>query len=474
MQTIKTAVVVVLLLFVLYGGYVALNGTDTKLSDELESLVKIDEPDISGPTTPTLIAPGNGGNNGFSSFNNSPPPSFEANKGPATSPFAFPAPSGAAAPAPSSTMLPPPSNSASLQPSPLLAPAPNANGAGFPPPPSVTTSSSTQGSLPSFPTNALGSSVGSNVELASTNSSEDSKFVSTNAPNFGLAVPHSNLPSDLGASGFPDSSHVPSLELSNHGGNPGFDDPSLNETDVEPRRPASASSRSYENAKDLAMDKIKQGDLKEALSTLSVFYNAPELTSDQRQDLLDLLDALAREVVFSRRHLLDMPYIVAPGETLEQIAKRYQIPTELLAKINAFEVTSQLPSGARLKVVPGPFRAEVDLTRSELTLFVEDLYAARFPVSLGTEPAPKPGVFQVLDKQRNRNYYGNGGVNIPATDPRNPFGGWWIDLGQDFSIHGTAEAAVGTNRLGCISLSPLDANDVFGMLIRGSQVTVRR
>ena len=52
------------------------------------------------------------------------------------------------------------------------------------------------------------------------------------------------------------------------------------------------------------MEQIDRGQLKEGLATLSVFYNAPELTTEQRHDLLDLLDALAREVVFSRRHFL--------------------------------------------------------------------------------------------------------------------------------------------------------------------------
>jgi LysM repeat protein len=234
---------------------------------------------------------------------------------------------------------------------------------------------------------------------------------------------------------------------------------------------SNSASKSFENAKDLAMEQIDRGQLKEGLATLSVFYNAPELTSEQRQDLLDLLDALAREVVFSRRHFLAMVYVVAPGETLAEIAKRNDVPVDILARINAIDTKTQLPSGSKLKVVPGPFRAEIDLTRSELTVFLGDLYAGRYPVSFGNDPSPKPGTFQVVDKQQNKNYYGNG-VQIPATDPRNPYGGWWIDLGSDYCIHGSADGP-SEGKLGCISLSPLDASDVFGMLGRGSPVTIR-
>ena len=42
MQTIKTAVVVVLLLFVLYGGYIALNHKETRFPENIENLVDPD------------------------------------------------------------------------------------------------------------------------------------------------------------------------------------------------------------------------------------------------------------------------------------------------------------------------------------------------------------------------------------------------------------------------------------------------
>ncbi|MFY8201739.1 MAG: LysM peptidoglycan-binding domain-containing protein, partial [Pirellula staleyi] len=92
------------------------------------------------------------------------------------------------------------------------------------------------------------------------------------------------------------------------------------------------------------MEQIERGQLKEGLATLSVFYNAPELTTEQRHDLLDLLDALASEVVFSRRHFLAMVYVVAPGETLAEIAKRNDVPADILARINAIDTKTQLPS----------------------------------------------------------------------------------------------------------------------------------
>ena len=82
MQTLKTAVVVVLLLFVLYGGYVALNGTDTPMSEELQNLVSVGETsaDVSMPPpfqpTPPTLAESASVEDPFKKFASLPAPSF--------------------------------------------------------------------------------------------------------------------------------------------------------------------------------------------------------------------------------------------------------------------------------------------------------------------------------------------------------------------------------------------------------------
>ncbi len=104
-----------------------------------------------------------------------------------------------------------------------------------------------------------------------------------------------------------------------------------------------------------------------------------------------MLDPLAGEVIYSRRHLLDIAYVTNQGEVLEDIAKQYEVPSDILAKINAVDPVAPLPAGTRLKVVPGPFRAEIDLARSEMTLFVGELYAGRFAIEFGSQPTPTEG-----------------------------------------------------------------------------------
>ena len=461
MQTIKTAIVVVLLLFVLYGGYVAMNGTDSQLKPALMDLISLDQtmPDVSGPSP---IAASNSGtaSSSFDIFNSSPSKGFSSNTN--ASPFTNPTNPEQAVPPISFSS---PTNS-TLQPAPLLPPLtanPTPGNIDFPALPPLA-NAQTSNSNSSFPV--------ASSDKFSPSLREASVPIPTNTPGFGLNVLDSKLIPEFSTSlpvPAPTTKPLPALDLPSEmtvippGGSADLSSSSIK----------SSASKSYENAKDLAMEQIDRGNLKDALATLSMFYNASEITTEQRQDLLDLLDALSREVVFSRRHFLDMAYVVAPGETLEQVAKRYKLPSEILARINAIDTTSQLRSGEKLKVIPGPFRAEVDLAKNELTIFLGDLYAGRYPVAFGDEPSPQAGVFQVIDKQKNRNYYGNG-VQIQATDPRNPFGGYWIDLGQELCIHGSSNSGPTDSKLGCISLSPMDANDVFGMLSRGSQVTIRR
>jgi hypothetical protein len=217
---------------------------------------------------------------------------------------------------------------------------------------------------------------------------------------------------------------------------------------------------------------VAANKFKEALATLSPYYTSPEVTDDQRPALLPWLDALAAKVIYSKEHLLDMPYETRGKETLYDIAARFHVPPQLLHNINRDVVSDPdlVVPGTQLKVVPGPLRAEIDLAHGELILFLNNLYAGRFPISLGNEPA-QPGVYKVIDKRRDRTYYGADGRTISADDPANPYGGVWIDLGHDVTIHGSP--TVGPQGLGCISLSPQDAQDVYGILSLQSEVIVR-
>ncbi|MFG0263161.1 MAG: L,D-transpeptidase family protein [Novipirellula sp. JB048] len=227
------------------------------------------------------------------------------------------------------------------------------------------------------------------------------------------------------------------------------------------------------NAIKLADEQYQADQRKESLETLSLFYHTPNLPEAQRQEMLNRLDPLAAEVIYSRRHLLEQPHRVGHHETLIQIAEQYEVPWQLLANINGIDDPVTVLPGTELKVVRGPFRADVDITRQEMTLFLGDLYAGRFPIGVGNDPHPKPGTFTIQDKQPERAFYGPSGEPIPAHSPENPYGSLWLDLGGQLCIHGSPYATKPTEQ-GCISVAADYADDLYGILTQGSSVTIRR
>ncbi len=467
MQTIKTAVVVVMMLAVIYGVFVALNGTDAPLPRELEDWANNlpDMPSVESPN-PFDQPKGSDSSVAVAEIGASSKPSF-AIPNLSLPPLAMNNQEAAPLGAQAFSERTPPSLSEQSSAEPPKAPE-------FSPPRELIndfpggTSTSTASSQPSFtaPTNTVASAelslpnihgrdVENSRDLLEPNKVAQSPWTSPSTPNLV-------------------STSIPETERQPLGIAQGEDDAPTSKLDQPVPVSMSPTSRSFENAKKLAFEQIGQGKLKEALATLSMFYNSPELSTSQFYELLDILDPLAAEVIYSRRHLLDIPHEVAPGETMEQISRMYDVPTDILNRINAIQEGRNPPVGTKLKIIPGPFRAEIELKKGELTLFVGELYAGRFPIAIGQDPAPREGVFQVVDKQTNRNYYGKGGVQISAAAPNNPYGGYWIDLGQDLCIHGSPASPNTTPAQGCIGLSPQDARDVFGMLSRGSQVQIRR
>src|SRR5690606_17595042 len=110
-----------------------------------------------------------------------------------------------------------------------------------------------------------------------------------------------------------------------------------------------------------AQDQIAQGQLADALFTLSLWYDSPDVPNDMRNQLTELLDQLAGHVIYSPEHLLEPAHEVRTGESLESIALQYQVPWQLLANINGIADPTQLAEGTQLKVVRGPFAADISL-----------------------------------------------------------------------------------------------------------------
>lgn len=263
---------------------------------------------------------------------------------------------------------------------------------------------------------------------------------------------------------------------------PALESPVVSNTNVDSTARAAPPAASHNPALTLyslkqdwqqAQQAVAGGKFVEALKLLSKYYNHPDLEPGDQNQVNRWLDALAGKVIYSNEHLLAEPHKVSSQESLFDVAERCNVPWQLLQNINSVRDPEVLVPGTTLKVVPGPFRATVDLARGELTLFLGEMYAGRFPFALGNE-APQPGEYRIGDKRRDRVYVGGDQRVINGADPDNPYGGWWLDLGREASIHGSPKTTSSGQTLGCISLSPQDAKDVYGILSLGSTVTIKR
>jgi LysM repeat protein len=143
---------------------------------------------------------------------------------------------------------------------------------------------------------------------------------------------------------------------------------------------------------------LDRGELAGAHQLLSRWYDDPSLTPIDAEKVETLLSQLAGTVVYSTEHQLAPAYVVKPGETLETIAKQYDVPWQLLAKINGISGPNQVRAGQELKVVRGPFSAVVDLARNQLTLMVDGRFAGKFPVSVAPGQTISDGQWVVDQK----------------------------------------------------------------------------
>lgn len=219
---------------------------------------------------------------------------------------------------------------------------------------------------------------------------------------------------------------------------------------------------------------VEDGQYYEALLTLSLAYDSPGISDQERQQLRTWLDPLAGKVIYSKDHLVGAPYQVQANETLQTVAAKHQVTWQLLANINGLRDPAVVQPGMSIKVVPGPFRAEVDVAKNSLTLFTGRLYAGTFAITVNGSNPPAPGDYKVNDKQPGHTFYAGNAQTLSPQDPNNPFGGIWIDLGGDVSIHGSSNSPGQSERLGCIGLNAKDANDLYGILSLGSNVVIRR
>jgi len=222
---------------------------------------------------------------------------------------------------------------------------------------------------------------------------------------------------------------------------------------------------------------LDRGELSQALLLLSDWYGDPSLSPSESSEVKGLLSQLAGSVIYSTEHRLEPPYMVQAGERLETIAKQYEVPWQLLAKINGITSADQLQPGQQLKVMRGPFSALVDLSQRRLTLMLDRRYAGDFSIDVDPSVSIEEGHWQVNQKlltPANAAFSG-AGPTTPTEERSLMLASATGAVSQVAILRGaTAPNSLSEPAGRVIRLNPSDAGDIFDILSLGSKVVIRR
>jgi LysM repeat protein len=214
---------------------------------------------------------------------------------------------------------------------------------------------------------------------------------------------------------------------------------------------------------------LDRGELTEAHKMLSRWYNDPSLTPTDAERVEALLSQLAGTVVYSTEHRLAPAYVVKQGETLETIAKEHNVPWQLLGKINNIIAPDQIKPGQELKVVRGPFSAEVDIARNQLVLKLDDRYAGKFPVTVSGAQSVTGDQWVVEQKHvtptaERTIVLRSGAANAAATPATTPT---LVIASAPLTVPTASPSAT-------IQVTPADAEELSDILSVGSRVVIRK
>jgi LysM repeat protein len=219
---------------------------------------------------------------------------------------------------------------------------------------------------------------------------------------------------------------------------------------------------------------LDRHDLKMAHQLLSKWHGNESLSPTENEKVETLLGQLAGTVIYSTEHQLEPARIVKPGETLDSISKEYNVPSQLLGKINGIQSPNQLKPGQQLKVVRGPFSAVIDARHNELTLMVDDRYAGKFRITVPQGTTLADGQW-LVDQKLPGSAAPSAYAAAPASAERSIVlrSATAAATGAPTLViaSGTAPASPGASS---VRVSPQDAEEISDILSVGSRVVVRK
>ena len=240
-----------------------------------------------------------------------------------------------------------------------------------------------------------------------------------------------------------------------------------------------------------ARQALASEDLVTARQILSDAIAAGTLSPANDEEARYMASAINDRLVFSNETFDGDPYsfryVVQSGDSLGKIVQRLglQVDWRFIQRINGLAHPDMIRTGQSLKVVTGPFHADVDRHTHRMALYIGEgtqrTFVREFLVGLGEYDSTPAGLFQVRHASKMVNpAWTNPRTHevYAANDPENPLGEFWMGLKgiqehnlqeRSFGLHGTIEPnSIGRNNsMGCIRLADGDIDLVYEVLTEG-------
>ncbi len=192
------------------------------------------------------------------------------------------------------------------------------------------------------------------------------------------------------------------------------------------------------------------------------------------------LNELNAELVFSREPSQDaFIYVVRPGDSLIEIATKFNTNYEFIMRINNKYRTS-IKVGERLKILKGNVTVLVDKSDYTLTLLLDGRFIKQYQVGTGKSDKTPEGKFVIDNKLKNPVWYSPDGI-YQFGDPKNILGTRWIGFEDKkglygYGIHGTTDPnSIGKEMSnGCVRLKNEDVEDLFDYVKTKMTVVIQK
>lgn len=187
------------------------------------------------------------------------------------------------------------------------------------------------------------------------------------------------------------------------------------------------------------------------------------------------LEDLNVRIIFSALPSKDsQTYVVAKGDTLTRIAKKFGTTPDLIMRANNLK-SSAIRIGQKLKVNTAKFSIVVDKSQNILTLKSGQDVVKTYRVSTGNNSCTPVGTFKIINKITNPTWYKEPGVVIPPQDPKNVLGSRWLGISkQSYGIHGTTQPeSIGSSVTeGCVRMINAEVEELYILVPEGTEVVI--